>query len=142
MALTNDHYYGYVRKFLVENNVTWLECAASSIFWTTLMIYYLEDPFGHLMGEKMGQAQSRAQVRGNLFSFSMPWEEIARCCTEVLRSSGQESQEAIAKLQAEMGLPHSEETLATLVHVQIRCGSKDLAMHLRGLTMRADIVRG
>ena len=27
----NDHFYGYVDKFLVHNNVTWLECAAASV---------------------------------------------------------------------------------------------------------------
>ena len=31
MSLANDHYYGYVHKFLVDKSVTWLECAAASV---------------------------------------------------------------------------------------------------------------
>ena len=30
MSISNDHYYGFVNRFLVENQVTWLECAACS----------------------------------------------------------------------------------------------------------------
>ena len=40
-----------------------------------------------------------------------------------------------------MGLPHSEETLALLVHVHIVGGNKDLAVHLRGLTLRVRVVQ-
>ena len=46
MSLSNDHYYGYVDRFLVENQVTWLECAASSVCWSTMLVYYLEDHTG------------------------------------------------------------------------------------------------
>ena len=80
MSLSNDHYYGHVNRFLVENAVTWLECAAASVCWSTMLVYYLEDPYGHLMDEVMGQAQGRTKVRGNLFSFTMPWEDIEQCC--------------------------------------------------------------
>ena len=37
-------------------------------------------------------------------------------------------------------MPHSEDVLALLVNVHIRGGSKDLATHLQGLTMRVAIV--
>ena len=80
MSLSNDHYYGYVSRFLVEQQVTWLEYAAASVCWSTMLVYYLEDPFGHLMSEKMGAAQARTRVRGNLFSFNMPWGDVERCC--------------------------------------------------------------
>ena len=65
MSVTNDHYYGYVGRFLIENKVTWLECAAASVCWSTMLVYYLEEPFGHLMGDDMGFAQGRTHVRGN-----------------------------------------------------------------------------
>ena len=80
MSVANDNYYGYVHRCLVEKEVTWLECAAASVCWSTMLVYYLEDPLGHLMGDKMGSAQARTQVRGNLFSFNMPWADIQRCC--------------------------------------------------------------
>ena len=76
MALANDNYYGYALKLLVEKSVTWLECAAASLVLTTLMVYYLEEPYGHLMLEPMTGPQARTQARGNLFSFSLPSEEV------------------------------------------------------------------
>ena len=140
MSLGNDQYYGYVHRFLVENDVTWLECAAASVCWSTMLVYYLEDPFGHLMGEKMGSVQGRTKVRGNLFSFSMPWQDIEKCCAAAIANAGTEHKEELRKLQSELGIPHSEETLALLVSVHIRGGSKDLAQHLQGLTMRVAVV--
>ena len=93
MSLSNDHYYGHVNRYIVENNVTWLECAASCMIWSTMLVYYLEAPFGHLMGEEMGNAQGRTHVRGNLFSFNMPWEDIERCCHQaVLHANGPDQQ--------------------------------------------------
>ena len=82
MAIANDNYYGYVERELVKHQATWLECAASSLVWSTIMVYYLEDPHGHLMLERMGQAQARTQARGNLFSSQMPWEDIEKCCAD------------------------------------------------------------
>ena len=125
MSIANDHYYGYVHKYLIDNEVTWLECAASSVCWSTMLVYYLEVPYGHLMKDIMGAAQGRTEVRGNLFSFALPWEDIEKCCDAVLTDAK---------------LPHDEETLALLVGVHIRGGSKDLAVHLKGLTMRVGVV--
>ncbi len=82
MALANDNYYGYAHKLLVEKQITWLECAASSLVWTTIMVHYLEVPYGHLMLESMEGATARTQARGNLFSFSLPWEDIEKRCQE------------------------------------------------------------
>ena len=42
MSLSNDHYYGHVNRFMVENEVTWLECAAPCMVWSTILVYYLE----------------------------------------------------------------------------------------------------
>ena len=85
MSISNDHYYGFVNRFLVENQVTWLECAACSLIWTTMLVYYLEDPYGHLMKEPLGSPEARSKIRGNLFSFSMPWE-ILNLLASKLRS--------------------------------------------------------
>ena len=71
MSMANDNFYGYVDELLVTKRVTWLECAASSLVWSTLLVYYSEDPYGHLMLESMERPQARTSVRGNLFSFSM-----------------------------------------------------------------------
>ena len=62
-ALVNDNFYGYALKLLVDRRVTWLECAAASLVWTTIMVYYLEEPYGHLMLENMEGPQARTQAR-------------------------------------------------------------------------------
>ena len=141
MSLSNDHYYGHVNRFLVENQVTWLECAASCLIWSTMLVYYLEEPYGHLMGETLGQPRGRTQVKGNLFSFGMPWEDIEKCCYQACLHAESPHREQLRRLQNELGLSHSEETLALLVNVHIVGGSKDLAVHLSGLTMRVAVVQ-
>ena len=129
MSLSNDHYYGHVNRFIVENKVTWLECAASCMVWSTMLVYYLEAPHGHLMAEVMGSPQARTQVRGNLFSFTMPWEDIERCCHLACLHAQEPHKAQLQKLQEELGVPHSEETLALLVNVHLVGGNKDLAQH-------------
>ena len=136
LSLANDNFYGYALKLLVERRVTWLECAASSLVWSTIMVYYLEQPYGHLMLESMEGAQARTQVRGNLFSFMLPWEDIERRCVEA-----QDSWEtAIKASRKSLELPHSEEVLATLVNVHIVGGTIDLVKYLEGATMRIEVV--
>ena len=66
MALANDHYYGHVHNFIVQQKVTWLECAACCTVWSTILVYYLENPYGHLMNEALGSAQGRTHVKGEL----------------------------------------------------------------------------
>ena len=78
MSISSDHYYGHVSRFIEENNVTWLECAACCMVWSTMLVYYLEAPHGNLIDVPFGQPEARTQVKGNLFSFSMPWEYIER----------------------------------------------------------------
>ena len=140
MSLANDHYCGYVDQYLVEHRVTWLECAAASVVWTTMLVYYLEDPHGHLMGEKMGGAQARTHVRGNVFSFNMPWRDIMESCEEAIKNGGAVDSSLLQDAEREVGVPHFETTLAQLVHRHIRGGTKDLADHLKGLTMRVHVI--
>merc|ERR1711933_543928 len=87
MSLSNDHYYGHVNKYIVDNNVTWLECAASCLTWSTMLVYYLESPYGHLMDVALGKPQGRTHVKGNLFSFNMPWEDIEKCCHQAIQNA-------------------------------------------------------
>ncbi len=104
MGVANDHYYGYVDRFLVENKVTWLECAAASVCWSTMLVYYLEVPFsGHLMNDEMGFPQGRTQVRGNLFSFSMPWQDIERCCAAAIAIAREADRKQLQQWREERG---------------------------------------
>ena len=72
MSLSNDHYYGHVSRYIVENNVTWLECAACCTVWSTMLIYYLEASYGNPIDVPVAKPKARTQVKGNLFIFAMP----------------------------------------------------------------------
>ena len=144
MALANDNFYGYVKWVLVSKRVTWLELACASICWSTIFGFYLEEPFGHLMLEEVTGACARTKVRGNLFSFAMPWEDIEANCHIVMtgaRSSAARDTRDIKTITRQCAqVPHDEVTLATLLNVHIVGGTTDLAKHLEGATMRLAIV--
>ena len=131
MAVANDNFYGYVSPVLVDTNATWLECAAASLHWNSMMVYYVEAPHGHLMLEKMDGPTARTQVRGNLFSFNMPWESIEKQCAREMDG------------HVKLPLPHSGEVLAILFQVQVVGGATDVATHveqLEGATLRPAVV--
>ena len=69
MSLSNDHYYGHVNKYIVENNVTWLECAACCMVWSTVLENNLESPYGHLMQVPLGKPQCRTEVKSQFVQF-------------------------------------------------------------------------
>ena len=106
-----------------------------------MLVYYLEAPHGHLMGEAMGNPQARTKVKGNLFSFTMPWEDIERCCHLACVHANTTQKAELTKLQQELGVPHSEETLALLVNVHLVGGTKDLAQYITGLTLRVSVIQ-
>ena len=53
MAISDDNYYGYVHPYLIHVEAT-------------ILVYYLEGPYGHLMLEEMAGASARTQVRWGL----------------------------------------------------------------------------
>ena len=71
----------------------------------------------------------------------MPWDVIERCCREVSLHASKIPKERLRGLQENLGVPHSEETLAMLATVQIVGGDKDLALHLKGITLRIPVMR-
>ena len=129
MALANDNWYGYVQDIIARYDARWIECACASIYWTNLLVYYLEEPRGHLMNESMQGPRARTAARGNACSFMMPWEDILRN----LRSAEDGS--------THVPLPHDGAVLAILVRVSITGGSLDGTKHLRDVHMRAGVVR-
>ena len=131
MSFANDNYYCYAKPQVAAGEVTWLECAAASVCWLTLLVCYMEEPYGHLMLEKMEGAQARTHVRWNLFSFVMPWEDIALCCkrASAYRRSQQDSRKRVRdeNLPCGIAVPLGEDTLAILVKVNNVGGNTDLA---------------
>ena len=106
-----------------------------------MLVYYLEAPYGHLIDVPIGQPEARTQAKGNLFSFSMPWSDVERCCQEASQHAHTLTRQRLKTLQENLGVPHSEETWATLVNVHIVGGSADLAVHLKGLTLRIPVMQ-
>ena len=107
-ALTNDNWYGYPLEYLYQEKVRWIEAAAACPVWTSVVNFYIEEDRGHLMEEELHRSDFRVAVRGNVSSFSMPWEEIY----STLRGLGSE-----AMLQQ---LPHTVPVLNTMVKLTVK----------------------
>ena len=73
-AMCNDNFIGYLRRFFLEHNVTWLESTIACPLFSGLITYYIEGSMSdrhHLMDEKTAQPRLPYGVRGNIFSFLM-----------------------------------------------------------------------
>ena len=80
-ALACDNYIGYVHKFIVDEKVTWLEATIAAPVFSGLITYYIEGPpreRHNLMDSTLGKAARSYGVRGNIFSFLLPWEHVLR----------------------------------------------------------------
>ena len=76
MALANDNIIGYTYETILQYKVSWIEAAAAQPAWTTMMCFYIEGDQGHLLEETMFESSFMSVVRGNVFSYHMPWEKI------------------------------------------------------------------
>eukprot|EP00959_Pyramimonas_sp_CCMP1952_P320669 6710419-Pyramimonas_sp.AAC.1 len=79
-----------------------------------MLVYYVEAPYGNLIDVPLGKPEARTQVKGNLFSFPMPWDDIERRCREASQHAEEIHGDRLKLLQDALGVPHSEETLAML----------------------------
>ena len=78
-AMCNDNFIRYAHKFIVEAKVTWLEATIAAPVFSGLVTHDLEglaDERGNLMQVILGKAELAWGVRGNLFSFLLPWERV------------------------------------------------------------------
>ncbi len=71
----------------------------------------------------------------------MPCDDIVKGCREASQHVGRLPRDQLKLWQETLGIPHSEETLAMLVNVHIVGGSKDLAQHVKGLTLRIPVMQ-
>ena len=127
-ALTNDNVIGYTYKTILKYKVRWIEAAAAQPAWTTMMCFYIEGDRGHLMEEYMFEGSYMPVVRGNVFSYHMPWEKIMQSLD---RST---SDEKLALL------PHDPEHLAHMVQLHLKIGRTDLAKLIKEIKVRAHVV--
>jgi hypothetical protein len=112
-ALANDNYWGYVTSVIYKYKVRWIEAAAASPIFTALITFYAEGDRGHLMDELLHQPQRAYNVRGNCFSFNMPWEGIVKQLEKVLQEGGG------------LALPHPPNVLSSMVLFSLRIGNCD-----------------
>ena len=106
MALANDNVIGYTYKTILKYKVSWIEAAAAQPAWTTMMCYYIEGDQGHLLEETMFESSFMTVVRGNVFSYHMPWEKIMQFMERTT------SDEKLAMM------PHDPEHLAHMVQLR------------------------
>ena len=103
-------FWGYATDIIYKYRVRWIESAAACPVFTCLITYYVEGDRGHLMNVEHHRPNRAYAVRGNVYSFYMPWEEVASKLGNVLENDNL------------VVLPHTEETLASLVLFSLRIG--------------------
>ena len=128
MALSNDNHIGYVSDVWVRFAPRWIEMAAATPVWTSLMAFYVEEDKGHLMGETMFCQKARSAVRGSVASFHMHWEQIFDTLLHVTDP------------RQLVDLPHNDDILAQLVRFEFKLAAADLSHHLKDMRLRAHVV--
>ena len=116
--MTNDNFFGYPTDIIYKYKVRWIECAAACPFFTSLINYYVEGDKGHLLNEKMHRGRHPVAVRGNVYSFHMPWEEIM--CKMAEATGIPDLDKALSKTFE--NLPHPPEALAQMVLFSVNIG--------------------
>ncbi|CAL1133513.1 unnamed protein product [Cladocopium goreaui] len=108
-ALANDNWFGYPTELLYTHKVRWIEAAAASPVWTSVINYYLEADRGNLIEEHLHRPEHRTAIRGNVSSFSIPWEEVlAALAPETRQNASWEK------------LPHPPHVLQAIVKVNVK----------------------
>ena len=90
-----------------------------------MIVYYVEGHEGHVMNEEFGKQQWRTAVRGQCFSFVMPWSQILR---EFNQRPGSD-----AKLA---DLPRDADTLHYLFRIHLKVAGKDFGEKLKQVCLR------
>ena len=131
-AMTNDNFLGYAHRFLIENKVTWLEATIAAPVFTGLITYYIEGApktSYNLMDSTLGKADHSWGVRGNLFSFLLPWEKVLAQLFEKVEDGDLTD------------WPLSPDTVRNVVRVKFTRASESLVQHFRDLYVRSAVVK-
>ena len=131
-ALACDNFIGYAHEFILEHRVTWLEATIALPVFSGLVTYYIEGPPAarrNLMDTPVAQAHLSYGVRGNLFSFLLPWEQVLRQLHDKVED-GDLSQ-----------WPLSPEHVRQDVRVRFERGQESLVDKWRDLYVRSGVVK-
>ena len=124
MTLCNDNYWGYTSELIYRYQVRWIEAAIVSPCWTTMLVFYAEGDFGHLINEEVGKTKYRTAVRGSCCSFHMPWEEILHELNSKIESHD------LAEL------PRPQECLKYLWRAHLKVAGVDFKKQLKQIHVR------
>ena len=132
-ASTPAYHHDHKLRFIVENKVTWLEATIACPIFTGLITYYIEgnpNERGHLMEETLGTPQRSIGVRGNCFSFLLPWENVMSLLSKAFAEGDFRT------------WPLDQETAAQIVRVKFVRGHEALRQQFKELKVRSLIVKG
>jgi hypothetical protein len=125
MALTNDNFWGYTCDIIAMYKVRWIEMAAVLPLFTTMMVFYVEGHEGHTMNAVVGQQEWRTSVKGQCFSFVMPWSQIIREFDKRMQN------------QTDLAdLPRNGDTLKYMFRLQLRVAATWLDKDLKQIHLR------
>ena len=142
-GLCNDNWWGYVQKWIYENDVTWMEKTVSTPFWTGLTVFTVgqrgqerSNRPRHLMHDPMYSAQTRVAFKGQIFSAPLDWNNLLEQLTQlddkdIRRIAGSQS--------APADLPILGQALAARVQVEVKGGLLSIESCLKQATVRRDI---
>jgi len=125
MALANDNFWGYTCDIIAMYKVRWIEMAAVLPLFTTMIVFYVEGHEGHTMNAVVGQQEWRTAVKGQCFSFVMPWSQIIR-----------EFDKRMQNQRDLADLPRNGNTLKYIFRLQLRVAAKWLDAELKQIHLR------
>ena len=129
----NDNWYGYVQKWIFEQNVTWMEKLVSSPYWTGMTLFSISrhgnrPSARHKMTDALYKNDARSFFKGQIFSAPMDWADIMQQIQELEQN------------ETRIALPITGQLLSSRVHLLITSGLVELNKHIREVTVRRDIV--
>ena len=123
MAIANDNMWGHIANIIWQYQVRWIEMAAALPYWACMSAYYEEGHRGHLMNEVVKENQHRTAVRGQAFSFMMPWETIIKHLHQRIKS-----------------IPRDPECLKYMLWLHLKVAGQDFHQHLKQVHLRPAIL--
>ena len=132
-SLMNDNWYGYLQKWIFEENVTWMEKLVSSPYWTGMTLFSISrhgnrPSARHKMTDALYKNDGRIFFKGQIFSAPMDWADIMQQIEELEQN------------ETRIILPITGQLLSSRVHLLIASGLVELNKHIREITVRRDIV--
>ena len=131
-ALANDNMISYAHPFIVAQKVTWLEATIAAPVFSGLVTYYIEGDQSdrhNLMQVPVGHAQKSWAVRGNLFSFLLPWDKVLQQLFEKIEDGDLTE------------WPLSPEVVRQVVRVSFTRGPESLLSKFKELHVRSKVVK-